>query len=1092
MSADRPAFAPTPEQAEVVRHRPDTALCVAAAAGSGKTGTMAALFAARVAAGVPPHRLMAVSFTEKAAAELRDRIALEVTAGLAPEPASRELLRLERSWVGTFHQLALRLLREHAYRAGVSPELRLLDQVGEGLARAETLAALAAGREPGPGVLPYEPDASVDLDRIESWIEGAYDAMRHARAREASPAAARRRTERAHAAWEAAGHPPREMAAHRQALETMVALWSGYDARLRAANAVDFDGLLRLALAAVGPRTPLRRWCRGHFDCLIVDEFQDTSELQVQLLDALARPGWSNVVAVGDPRQAIYGWRDAAPNVMERVPGRTVVLGRNHRSRGPILAATDRLIRVDPLFANQPPVALHRVDEPGVPVWLGVAPDTATEAEAIAAVLRTVQAGGLRHPGGRVQAVAFRDCAVLAYTLGRLQGPLEEALRRQGVPYRAGGGALFERPEVQDLVAILRAATDPDDDAAWLRWAQGPLHRLPDAAILGLGPALLPLSERMRRGVGDPALPLAWRERMAAVLDEVEALARLTRRRSAARVVGAALEVSGLLRRHQARWRLGDPDGRRAVGALRELHRLCLSAELGGRAAGLVELLQRLDALAADERSAEPPPGGDEDAVTLLTVHRAKGLEFAFVILADGRPFQTPSTPLVVWDGADGGVLVTRVDDAPTQAATAWAAGGVRAAERAERRRVWYVGMTRARDALLVTTTVRRRGPAAGADSPEAMAAAVATAGRAAPGAAGDDDFLVLAAAMQDRERAVQPWPGFPAAPLADAARLGPVPAPPSSAGGEGDAPEALSRRWRAVLQLEDATRVGDLAERAEPGLDPVPRSAPLSFTQLEQVHRCPRQYWYGRLGLPPTDPVPPGGGEPIGVGESLGGGGPVLGVAVHQVLESVHRAGPGAAPTPAALAAALAPWARSLEPRRLTAARAQLATYRELEVAAWPTVGVEVAFTWRVEVAEGWVTVEGSIDRVARDHSGALWILDYKTGLGLDPAARDQAAHQLRLYAMAWQDGLGPRGGEPLRAAVVDLHSRRLREVPLAAADLVATRAWISRAVRRLRSAELQVGDAYPDRPCRSCAYRSACPERLADPPQGAAEPGG
>ena len=1096
MSGGRPGFVPTPEQAEVVRHQPAAPLRVEAAAGSGKTGTMAALFAARIAQGVAPGQLMAVTFTEKAAGELRLRIAAAVADVLAPERAARELIRLERAWVGTFHQLAFRLLREHAYRAGVSPELALVDEVGAALTRADTRDALEGGRPPGPGVLPYEPDELAELERLDEWLAGAGQAMRSGRAREADPWALRRRAEAAYAGWAAAGHDPGELGAHRQALEMTVALWAGYEARLAAARAVDFDGLLRLALTALRPRSELQRWCRRHFDCLIVDEFQDTSQLQVQLLQAWARPGFGNVVAVGDPRQAIYGWRDAAPEVLKVIPGRLVVLDRNHRSRGPILSATDRLIRVDPTFADSPPVTLHRTDEPGVPVFLGVAPDIGTEARAIAAVLRTVVAEGLQHPGGRRQPVAWRDCAVLAYTLSRLQGPLEEALRQLRIPYRAGGGMLFERPEVQDLLAHLRAATDPDDDASWLRCAQGALHRLPDAVILALGPAERPLHERMRQALAGGTVAEPWRARMARLVGTVDRLAALARQRPPAQVVGAAIAVTGLGRRQEARARLGDGDGRRAASALRELHRLCLEAEASGRAGGLDHLLQRLQALAADERTPEPPPAGDEDSVALLTVHRAKGLEFPFVILADGRPFRTAPTPAIVWDRAGGGVLVTRLGEARTRAAEELRTSGVRDAERAERRRVWYVGMTRAMDALLVTTTPRGRGSVAG-DSPEAMAANLAA---ASPSTVADDDFLVLVAAMADPAAAVRAWPDFPAAPIARAAGLGPAPAaaPAGDGGGSPPATARLATRWREVVALEEASGVAGPGEsaRADVPVAPVPLSRPLSFTQLEAVQVCPRRAGYLRLGLPPTDPEHeeaaepstggPGAGE-VGEERAGAGGGAELGIAVHAVLETVHRAEPARAPSAAALEAALGPWAGGLGPAGAAAARALLAGYLGLAVAGWPTVATEVRFGWRLRSGERTLSLAGSIDRVARARPGVLWLLDYKTADRVETGPESPAAHQLRLYAMAWRDGLGGTDRSELRAAVVDLRRGRLCEVAVDEASLGATRGWIAGAATRLHAGTLRVGSGYPDRPCGGCAFRSACPERRPEAALGA-----
>ncbi|HUY60678.1 MAG TPA: ATP-dependent DNA helicase, partial [Candidatus Dormibacteraeota bacterium] len=659
------------------------------------------------------------------------------------------------------------------------------------------------------------------------------------------------------------------------------------------------------------------------------------------------------------------------------------------------------------------------------------------------------------------------------YTFAGLQRPLEEALRRRGIPFRAEIGGLFSRPEVRDALAYLRAAADREDDPSWLRVAQNAVHRLPDAACAGAAFARTagrPLVAEVLAALAvDATAPADWRRRATGVLATVDRLGALADRRPAIEVVSAAMQTTGLLRHHEARARGGDVDGRRALAALRQLYRLCATAQRPGTDPSLASLLVRLAALDEEDRTAEPPAASDEDAVTLLTIHRAKGLEFAFVVLADARPYQQRPGGAVVWDEAQQAVVQAGPSELRTAAHQRWRAGGGDAGERAERRRVLYVGLTRARDGLLVTRVRGRRGPTAGLDGVHQLAPAPPAAD---PAADPVDIFGELAGRLSDPQGPVAAWdPGPPATgPIgADAAGAGPAATgTPAALGALGE----IGARWTAVVAAERAAAV----RRAR-----APQRAPLSFTTLVELQSCPRRYRYRFVeAWPPTD-AEGSSGPPLLDGSTDGRG---LGIAVHAALAAAHAARPEVgAPGAAALLAELDRITPQLAAADRARAEAMLAGYADLPVAALPTWATELRFEWRWHEDPALPPIHGAIDRVARAADGAWWILDYKTHRQLDGAAVERYGHQLRLYAMAMQAGLGAEPQQPMRAVLVDLRRAQVLEVTLDPAALAATRAWASGAATRLAARGFAVGTGFPDRPCAGCGYRSCCPERRRGP---------
>ncbi|MHB8313740.1 MAG: UvrD-helicase domain-containing protein, partial [Candidatus Dormibacteria bacterium] len=239
----------TPAQRAVVEQRGRGPVKVAAAAGSGKTKTMATLYALGVAEGLHPARILAVTFTDRAAVELRERIlSTMVDVGLAP-PGGPDS-PLEGAWIGTFHQLARRLLAEQPYLAEVPRDLALVDDVeARGLlqeAARSVREQVAAGQGPGRWI-PENPD----LRALLGLIDGASAAVTRLRSTALDPSTCRLLSQAAYHRFEAAGDPPQELAWHRCAVEVTIAIWEALESRLVSLRALDFDGLLRQALAAM-------------------------------------------------------------------------------------------------------------------------------------------------------------------------------------------------------------------------------------------------------------------------------------------------------------------------------------------------------------------------------------------------------------------------------------------------------------------------------------------------------------------------------------------------------------------------------------------------------------------------------------------------------------------------------------------------------------------------------------------------------------------------------------------------------------------------------------------------------------------------
>lgn len=1062
----------TDAQREVVLQRGRGPIKVAAAAGSGKTTTMAALYADAVRAGTSPQHILAVTFTERGAAELRQRIATTLEA-LSPAWSRADLGGLEGAWIGTFHHFARRLLGEHSYRAGLSRDFSVLDEVEASLRLEAAMRRVRDSLPSDPLIQGMAGDGGSPRELLSLVGESA-QAVSSLRSTAMTIADCRRESESAYLRFLAMGDPESEVRWHRLALHLTLEVWQSYERSLDEQRLIDFDGLLRAALAAIRSSEWLSSWCADNFQMVIVDEFQDTSAIQGALLDALIGSHLERLFVVGDSRQAIFAFRDARPEAMRLAPGRSFRLFRNYRSWRPILTAADHVIRADPQFQEDEPMEVGREDYPGHAVLLGAAASVEEEAEGIAAVVEALHRSGIPSGNGTTKAVGYQDIAILSYTFSKLGRPLEDAMRNHQIPFQTATGQLLERPEVKDALALLRAA-DSDDDQAWVRVLQSPWVRVSDAQMLRLSRSTeagaASLISRVRSNLAQSELPPALTARLAEIFLVIERLRELARHRPASEVVRSAIDWSGLGELQAARAAGGHPDGGRSQAALRDLQRLAVGSQPAGGWVGLPEFLTRVDAVAKQGGQAEPVARDEQPKVTLSTIHRAKGLEWPVVILADCRPHHQRGPKGIIWDEGENAIVVPRLDRKDTMAGSRWKGLPRARVPVEEHRRLVYVAMTRARDLLLITTT-RPGSKVSGVTLDQLL--------EELPGRQlGQGEYAELVTAMVEQEVDwLRPLTGFP-----HEVTLPWLPEPDRKL----RATPPVSAPLAADPLLND--RICELDLWTMEAASGLPRVRQVSFSALQTLEECPRQFWFIHVvgfsspvdaqdAAAPTRSGPEGGPRALSRGRALR-----LGAILHAVLERAHS-DPAHPPALSDLEACLEQLAGHLELEEAGEARHMLRAYSRSEVVGLPTLGVEVPFRWRDWAGAGMPVLTGVMDRIALAADGANLILDYKTNHTMSAVEMEHYFHQLRLYAMALEATHDP-GAVPARAALVLLRKGDVVEVDCSTQAKRHTLDWASSLASSIGGGGQLSGLSHPKRPCSTCQFQPVCPERRTEPGQ-------
>ncbi|GGL30713.1 ATP-dependent helicase [Phycicoccus endophyticus] len=756
--------APTPEQAAVIE-APLRPLLVVAGAGSGKTETMAARVVWLVANDlVSPEEVLGLTFTRKAAGELSERLAARLAtlreAGLWSPPAGPDgaVVLGDTPTVSTYHAYAGRIVREHGLRLGVEPESRLLTEAAAWQFAHE---AVVAWDGPMDGVDKAESTvttAVVDLaaemaehlvtpDELAEHLAAVVAALEALTAPEGS----RKRANPMRASVDAL----RQRAA-------VVPLVEAYHALKRSRDAMDFADQVALAarLAAEVPQVGAAE--RHRFRAVFLDEFQDTSEAQLQLLRALfAAPGEPvPVTAVGDPHQSIYGWRGASSTTLDRFrsdfgdphPAPVLPLSTSWRNDRAVLTAANTLAAPLAARARVPVTPLR--ERPGAgPGHVATARLETLEDEARHVVewVRT----RMGRPGRRTAAVLCRKRSQFE--------PVVDALEAAGTPYEVVGlGGLLHTPEVADLLALLHVVADPTRGDRLMRLLTGPACRLGAADLDGLGAWARHRQGERRRGA-DLARDASEEASIVEALDELPpptwagsegqrvsppALTRLAGLGATVRRLRAVGGIGLPELVHEAEVALGlDIEVLARPGYTPGAARAHLDAFADVAATfaasadrpGLGGFLAWLEAAVDEERGldlgwVEARP----DAVQVMTVHAAKGLEWDVVAVPGlvesafpahsgstsrpAGPTWTHSTPTDrAWLSGLAGLPYDLRGDRAGLPRFGWAdpldwesaAGALEAftsaaAEHglAEERRLAYVATTRARLDLLLTAHV--------------------------------------------------------------------------------------------------------------------------------------------------------------------------------------------------------------------------------------------------------------------------------------------------------------------------------------------------------------------------------------------------
>jgi len=647
-------------------------LLVVAGAGTGKTQVVTRRIAWLIATKrAKPSEILALTFTDKAAEEMQLRVDQLVPYGYTD------------TLVATFHAFGDRVIREHALELGLPSEPRVLS-------RPETVIFL---RE---RLFRLELDAYRPLGDPTKFLAALATLFSRLKDEDVAPEDYRAHATSLASAAEAAGDAPGGAALRDEARRhaELAAAYGRYQELLAEAGAIDFGDQVRLALTLLREHPAARHGLQGRFRYVLVDEFQDVNRAQAQLVELIAEPH-RNVTVVGDDDQSIYRFRGAATGAivdfLEHFRGaRTIVLRRNYRSRAPILDASYRLIRFnDPdrleisrgLAKRLVPDRRGRGSAPVRQVAFAAGTD---EADWVAAEIRRRIRGG----------AALRDHAVLVRANADADAILR-SLNVAGVPWRFSGvSGLYSRPEIRLLLAFLRALANPHSSVDVFALAASELYAIAGDDLAALtnrarrtNRSLRETLEELESQPGLLRLRAETRTSLARLVADLGRYAELGSRQPAGEVLYEFLTASGWLRRLAE---AGTPAAEEALGNVARFFEIVRSQSdllADDRAAFLAPHLETLIEAGDDPATADLDP--DADAVAVVTIHKAKGLEWPVVFmvgLVDGRfPARGRREQLGVPDALLRGTFPA--GDAQVQ----------------EERRLFYVGMTRARDELVLS-----------------------------------------------------------------------------------------------------------------------------------------------------------------------------------------------------------------------------------------------------------------------------------------------------------------------------------------------------------------------------------------------------
>jgi ATP-dependent exoDNAse (exonuclease V) beta subunit len=1091
-----------PEQAAAVT-RTGQDVCVVAGPGSGKTRVLVERFAWLIRERhISPLRILAITFTEKAATEIQQRLAREFAANAE----IRE--QVERAWVSTVHGFCARLLREHPIAAGLDPEFTVLEAAHSAAVLQEAVhEALDRLYRERPGELRRlleavsvstwsggrQPDMAEALAEIHEAMRVAGRTIAELRERSENPAGGLTLAAFAGELRGLLATAPSTLTLKQRAAVNALNAWAGraaqvpdtpvlldhfrllkvypkdlprsvlspdlkelrdergvlvaatlvgafyaplrsflldalelageiYRERKRGLAALDFSDLEERAVELLRSDAGVLAAVRGSFDQILMDELQDTNPLQWTLIDLVRSP--QRFFAVGDINQSIFGFRHADPEVFRRyrlsvseTGGEIDELDENYRSRADILHAVSAVTgHVDGIEARQlqPLRAFVPKDRPSVEVIAGFGADK-IDAERVEArwiarrILELVGTLSVEDGDDRQRPARFRDVAVLVRTANALP-PILDAFQEFGVPYLTEGGRTFyETREVRDLVHLLQVISNPANELALAGVLRSPLVGIGDETLL-----------RGKRQAGSLEQALSRADGLDAAAFEAEDAARFARFASLLaglraeqddvspdRLLARALDACDYEGGLEARARV---NAAKFLSQIRRWHR--------ARPRPVAALLEDLQWLRNEAAEAEAPPDDASDVVRVMSIHKAKGLQFPVVVLPAlhrGAGNSGPSICLtaerslaVSWRNPVSGDSVKDLAYASHQVL-------LEEREKGEENRLLYVAMTRAEEHLVLSFAMTPK--------PSGKNWRLVVDGLGLDVEAANNVPVILEAGAEP----------FPVRVLLTAELAEPIPVP------------AIAMENQAEPLLVARPPVSDQHD------------ATASVTSIQLFAECPRRYFLSRyigwdvpLRKPDAEEE-----EPLREWDERDGPSAAeFGVLVHELLAGVAVDG---AP-PEALDLAERFRASELGQRASRASRAE----REFD------------FVMAVED----IVLRGQID-LWFEEGGELILVDYKTdrvGMEEGISRAESYALQLRLYALALER---IAGRTPDRAFICLLRTGQTVPIALAKPLLAEAQAGV-RGFREAQSSlrfELREGDH-----CHKCPhFGGRCPAGLA-----------
>ncbi len=584
-------------------------LLILAGAGSGKTRVIVHRIAEMIRKGVAPERILAVTFTNKAANEMRERVRKVVAGDLSLSPYD---IPKTEPFIGTFHGLSLHIIKSFHQDLGLPRRFTIYDR--EDSTRAVRKAITESGFDPKQ----LEPRRVIGVMSRNKGDAKDVETFRNERASSYID-------------------------------EAIAEVWERYDRILKKENALDFDDILVGAFRLLNGVPHAREHFQNAWDYLHVDEYQDTNQIQYEIVRVLAEKK-RNIAVVGDVDQNIYSWRGASiehiMNFEHDFPDAAIVpLVENYRSTKTIIQAANDAIAKN---TRRKEKELFTKNEDGEEIAVGGFADENDEAAFVAR-----EAGSLAKRG-----IAPDGIAVL-YRANFQSRVLEEAFLREGVPYQVLGTRFFERKEVKDALSHIRASMNPESAADIARAIQSPPR--------GIGKVTL-AKVIARREV---ELPLSAQKKVAEFRASLKEIGHALETKKASDAIRSALAISGLSRLYE---RGGAEEAERREN-LRELVTVATKYDILPAPTGIERLIEEA-ALQSDQDELDQKKEG----VKLMTIHAAKGLEFDTVFvtgLEDGLfPHERNESD--------------RTDDE-------------------EERRLFYVALTRAKRKAYLTYAITRR-----------------------------------------------------------------------------------------------------------------------------------------------------------------------------------------------------------------------------------------------------------------------------------------------------------------------------------------------------------------------------------------------